>query len=289
MSDDYQLIDFGAGRKLESVQGYLIDRPSPAAEGYACRLTDWSHADAVFDEPLKKWIFRHPWPNSLSIGGPGFRLPVSPTPYGHFQVFPEQRPHWQWLHQTASQMREQLKGQDLHALNLFAYTGGSTCAMATGGAKTVHVDAAKPNVTAAKLAAIACGLDSLPIRYLVDDALKFAKRELRRGRVYHLVALDPPAYGHSPDGQSWRIERDLEPLLRVVAELMCPDHAALLVTGHSQGFHERDLQALLEDLLTPRLATRGLGQRLQIERGRSILSDIHQRTLDAGFFVRFRW
>ncbi len=278
-------MDFGQGRKLESFQGYLVDRPSPAAEGYACRLTDWSHADAVFDEPLRRWIFRRPWPDDLAVSGPGFRLPVSPTPYGHLQVFPEQRPHWQWLHHASQQMHEQLAGNDLHALNLFAYTGGSTCAMATGGAKTVHVDAAKPNVTAAKLASIASGLENLPIRYMVDDALKFAKRELRRGRAYHLVALDPPAYGHSPDGHSWRIERDLEPLLRVVAELMCPDRAAILVTGHSYGIDERNVQDMLQDLLE----RRGLSQRLQIERGRSTLADVHQRSLDAGFFVRCRW
>ncbi len=278
-------MDFGQGRKLESLSGYLVDRPSPAAEGYSCRLPDWSHADAVFDEQLRKWIFRRPWPALLSISGPGFHLPVSPTPYGHLQVFPEQRPHWQWLHQTSRQLHEQLAGNDLHALNLFAYTGGSTCAMATGVAKTVHVDAAKPNVTAAKQATIACGLQALPIRFIVDDALKFAKRELRRGRTYHMIALDPPAYGHSPEGHSWRIERDLEPLLRIVAQLLCRDHGALLVTGHSHGITEREVQNLLQDLLEGR----GLRQELQSERGRSGLVDTHQRTLDAGFFVRFRW
>ncbi len=332
MADEYHLLDFGRRRKLESFSGYVIDRPSPAAATALRKLRDWNHADAVFDESARQWQFRRPWPESLHMAGPGFRLPVCPTPFGHLQVFPEQQPHWHWLQQKTRQLCELDSTTPPQALNLFAYTGGSTFAMATGGAATVHVDAARPNVATAKSTSISSGLSHLPIRYLVDDALKFVKREQRRGHVYQVVALDPPAYGHSPDGHSWRIERDLEPLLQTVVNLLDRTRGALLVTGHSPGFDGHWVQQYLVPQLQQHLGLRPktferqawqmkvqeievattnaaqsrpgtpsqqstqtaqgtLGDRGQcrVEHGRSVLTDVHQRTLDAGFFVRIHW
>ncbi|EMI20468.1 SAM-dependent methyltransferase [Rhodopirellula maiorica SM1] len=174
----------------------------------------------------RRWTHHSAWPESLTLDCGNFSMPVRPTPFGHIGLFPEQTKNWQWL-SSEPQPNEPL------ALNLFAYTGASTMALARAGFSVVHVDAAKPNVTAAKIAAETNQLSDAPIRYLVDDAAKFAAREVRRQRQYHTIVMDPPAYGHSPKGKTWRLERDLWPLLDDCLELIDPMHFRMLITGHS--------------------------------------------------------
>jgi len=166
------------------------------------------------------------------------------------------------------------------ALNLFAYTGASTIALALAGYDVVHVDAAKPNVSAAKDAVDANGLAAATIRYMVDDAAKFTARELRRKRKYQNIVLDPPAYGHTPKGKTWRIERDVWPLLENCLRLVDPDGFRLLITGHSPQVVAADVIHFL------RRASIIKQRSVQFDSGRSTLNDLSGRSLDAGFYVR---
>lgn len=280
----YSLIDFGDGRKLESLGGYVVDRPSPAA-GEARRAVagQWRQADAVFDQAQRKWKFATPWPTDLAVDCDGFQMPLRSTPYGHIGLFPEQTENWRWLRSQTCDPTSPL------ALNLFGYTGASTMALASAGYQVAHVDAAKPNVEAARRAATANGHPEWPIRYLVDDAAKFAARERRRGRSYHTIVLDPPAYGHSPKGVAWRLERDLWPLLQDCLNLLDPTGFRLLITGHSPQVDASEVIAFIKD--SPLMRNQSFTDRdhksgVRIDAGRSQLVDQSGRSLDAGFFVR---
>lgn len=292
---DYELIDFGNGRKLESISGYLINRPSPAASLARPAQPDrWSSVDATFDEVSRKWSFRAPWPSKASVEGPGFRLPVQPTPFGHIGVFPEQRPHWQWLSSVVRSLSESTAVNEASpepmqsaplSLNLFAHTGGSTFALAAAGSSVVHVDAAKPNVVAAKEAACLSGLGDAAIRYIVDDAAKFTAREVRRKRTYDVIVMDPPAYGHAPGGKAWRLDRDLWPLIDDALELMNVTQGAMLITGHSEGVDQKSVA----DHLRRHKTFLRFGKQRGISLGRSSLHDQRGRDLDAGYYVRVQW
>lgn len=311
MSGCYQLIDFGNGRKLESLAGRLIDRPSPAAEHTLPRdPAAWADADSYYDVPSRSWTHRTAWPESLAVEisaaaepqsqATVLRLPVQPTPFGHIGIFPEQQDNWRWLMRTAPVLdaSSSPRSRQRHALNLFAYTGVSTMAMASSGMSVAHVDAAKPNVEAAKRTALASGMGDAPVRYLVDDAAAFVQREIRRGNRYHTIVLDPPAYGHGPkskrhpkssdkrpaqQAQAWRIGRDLPELLQNCFELISGNSFRMLVTGHSAEMDQADVL----DLIQRNLSRRRIGRlQPQVEAGRMTLTDPASRKLDAGFYVR---
>lgn len=297
----YQLIDFGHGRKLESLAGRLIDRPSPAAENHLPRNAErWPEAESRFDPLSRTWQHATPWPDDLSIEAfPSVIVPVQPTPFGHIGVFPEQLDNWRWLQKTSPPESTSARSAMSRALNLFAYTGVSTMSLATAGMQVAHVDAAKPNVEAAKRVAVASGLGDAKIRYLVDDVVDFVRRETRRGNRYHTIVMDPPAYGHGPksrrsrgktstnrperQAKSWRIRRDLPELLLDCLELISQKSFRLLITGHSAEMDQSDVI----DFLQRKLSHRRLG-RLdpQFESGRMTLTDESGRHLDAGFYVR---
>ncbi|TWT56515.1 class I SAM-dependent methyltransferase [Allorhodopirellula solitaria] len=313
LSRHYQLIDFGNGRKLESLAGRIIDRPSPAAENVSPRdPAAWADVDSRYDLNSRTWNHRTAWPDQLAIEvpdladpeTPALRLPVQPTPFGHIGVFPEQMDNWRWLMRTApvEELSGSPRSRQRHALNLFAYTGASTMAMAGSGMSVAHVDAAKPNVEAAKRVAVASGLRDAPVRYLVDDAAAFVQREIRRGNRYHTIVLDPPAYGHGPkskskskanansadkrpakQAQAWRIARDLPELLKNCFQLVSGRSFRILVTGHSAEMDQADVV----DLVERNLSHRRIGRlQPQVEAGRMTLSDQAGRKLDAGFYVR---
>ncbi|TWU23062.1 23S rRNA m(2)G2445 methyltransferase [Novipirellula galeiformis] len=278
MSNAYQLIDFGDGLKLESLSGHLVSRPSPAAEGIRRKHPQrWRDAHSVYHADAKRWSHHSRWPETLSIDCGNFRMPVRPTPFGHIGLFPEQAKNWEWL--SCVPQRDQLQ-----ALNLFAYTGASTMALARAGFEVVHVDAAKPNVSAAKMAAAANDMSDAPIRYMVDDAAKFVAREVRRQRKYHTIVMDPPAYGHSPKGKTWRLERDLWPLVDDCLELIDPLNFRMLITGHSPQVDASDVLEYLMRSAAIKAAQKN--DRLRYKTGRSAIQDRSGRSLDAGFYLR---
>lgn len=273
----YQLIDCGRGRKLEALGDYCIDRPCPAAAALQPMLADrWAGADAVFKRDVRSegWQFRNPWPEQATIDCGSFQMPVRPTPFGHIGLFPEQAANWQWIDSLVRSVPE------ARVLNLFGYTGASSLAAAAAGARVAHVDAAKPNVEAARQAAEVSGLSESPIRYLIDDARKFASREVRRASVYDLVVLDPPAYGHGNRGLPWRLERDLWPLLEDCMRLIPRESGALLVSGHSAEIGASEIRQWLGRFRIPKL---------KFHSGRSGVKDRSGRFLDAGFYLRAVW
>lgn len=206
-------------------------------------------------------------------------MPVRLTPFGHIGLFPEQADNWRWLAVRAADLSDPPS-----ALNLFGYTGASTMALVTAGFKVAHVDAAKPNVRSMRVVAEHNGRPDAPVRYIVDDAAKFAAREVRRQRKYHTIVLDPPAYGHAPDGKTWRLERDLWPLLEDCLRMLDPAAFRLLITGHSP---QVDAEAVTRFLQRSGFLGRAKGAAgLLIESGRSHLTDQAGRSLDSGFFVR---
>ena len=269
----YKLIDFGHGRKLELFGGRLIDRPSPAAERIEPVMpTRWPHADSRFGD---HWDHVRPWDEPLRVDCDGFTMLCRPTPAGHMGLFPEQGDNWRWLRCPAPV-------RDAAALNLFAYTGAATMALATAGYRVTHVDAAGPNVESARQNALINRLDDAPIRYLVEDVGKYVNRELRRGRRYQTIVLDPPAYGHGPGGGAWRIERDLWPLLRICLQLLPEDGGRMLVTGHSPQISRREVRQWLAQQRLDRFS-------VTIDDSRLTLTDRAGRHLDAGWSVRCGW
>ncbi|WP_231743767.1 class I SAM-dependent methyltransferase [Stieleria neptunia] len=278
----YRLLDFGQGRKLESFGGRILDRPSPAADGGRKHHPDlWAGADSVFHDDSRHWEHRTTWPADLRVECDGFRMPIAPTPFGHVGVFPEQAANWRWLRQTAART-----GGNTSGMNLFAYTGASSIVMAATGMNVAHVDAAKPNVSAARAAAELNGLADHPIRYLVDDAAKFTAREVRRGNRYQTIVLDPPAYGHGPSGKAWRLQRDLWPLLGDCLSLLTPDSFRLLITGHSPQVAGADVVDYLASRLPKKFSFSPRRFDSIVDSGRLTLDDSEGRKLDAGFFVR---
>ncbi len=258
---DYELIDFGDSRKLERFGAWVLDRPCPAAAGPKQEQAAWRQATARFDGDRAAdgvWSSAaDQWQSAeIAIQAPvtdtgGFQLQLAPLPSGQVGAFPEQLGCWRWI---AEQVKRGLGGgatpgqsPGLRVLNLFAYTGGSTLAAAVCGAEVVHVDAARSVVERARKNAAASGMGDRSIRWIVEDALKFCRRESKRGNHYDAVILDPPTYGHGPKGEEWQINRDLLPLLELCGELTERRPKFVLVTCHTPGIGAAELAAYLSD------------------------------------------
>ncbi len=246
--DDYELLDSGDGRKLERFGKYVLARPcSQALWRPAKSPADWSRADAAFDrEDGNRWHGRSNLPKDWPIETAGIRFRLGGTDFGHLGIFPEQRAQWKWIREKAR--RAKGEGRDVRALNLFAYSGGSTLAAALGGAEVCHLDASKGMVEWARENARLNGLADHPIRWIVDDAHKFMRREIRRGRKYEAVILDPPTFGRGAGGEMYKIERDLQETLGLVKELLSDRPAFVLFSSHTPGLSEVVAQNVLGQL-----------------------------------------
>lgn len=245
-SHDYELLDFGDGRKLERFGGILVDRPAPAAEGTRRRHPElWSAAQARYERTANEqgrwsWSGKIPSDWRSRCGELSFALKASDA--GQVGVFPEQAENWDWI---ARQVRRSTA--PMNVLNLFAYTGGSTLAAAAAGASVTHVDAAKTSVAGARTNAELSNLSAAPIRWIVEDAVKFVERELKRGRSYDAVILDPPTYGHGPSGEPWKIHEQLPKLLALCGELLAERRQFVLLTCHTPGIGQAELSAYMAD------------------------------------------
>ena len=230
-SNPYELLDFGAGRKLERFGPYVLDRPSPAAESAARQLPHlWNRADARFEREgtqSGRWTCPRPIDNPWHVNFDSLHLELKLTDSGQVGIFPEQSANWRWI---ADQVR---RAGPIKVLNLFGHTGASTLAAAAAGAEVVHVDASSSAVAWARRNAAASNLKYVPIRWMIEDVLRFVCREVKRGKDYDALILDPPAYGHGPRGQSWQLDSHLDELLATCFELCRGKEQFLLLTCHS--------------------------------------------------------
>ncbi len=276
-STDYELLDFGDGRKLERFRDFLIDRPAPAAElTRRSRPHLWENATARFELANEqrggergRWLPVDALPERWEIAFGPLRFELKPTDFGHLGVFPEQVENWEWISDQVPSA--EATGRRLKILNLFAHTGGSTLAAAQGGAEIVHVDSAKSAVAWARRNAELSALSDAPIRWIVEDAAKFVRRELTRGNRYDAVILDPPSYGHGPAGETWKLEDDLPQLLTDCAELTAGHCRFMLLTCHTPSMTQdraRDLLAAVAKTANPAISTGGRisGQPLESKR-----------------------
>jgi 23S rRNA (cytosine1962-C5)-methyltransferase len=238
IDDGYALIDAGEGRRLERFGSRVVDRPAPSVLGLP-RLADreaWAGADLRFDRE-ERWTNGRQGPWTVTIDG--LTLELRPTAAGQLGLFPEHMLAWPWL-------RERLAARpEAEVLHLFAYTGASTLALAAAGARVTHVDASRPAVAWARRNAELSGLVDHPVRWIVEDALAYVRREERRGRRYAGIVLDPPSFGHGPSGTRWELNDALPVLLAACAGVAEPD-AFVLLTAHTPDLTPGDLAASLE-------------------------------------------
>ncbi len=243
--DGYELLDSGEGRKLERFGDKILERPASQAVWKPDHPdSHWERADARFDrEQGNRWHGRHRLPDEWEAEIEGITFRLSSTDFGHLGVFPEQRPMWKW-------MREICKTRKNPAvLNLFAYSGGATLAPAQGGASVCHVDASRGMTDWARENARRNRLADAPIRWIVDDVPVFLGREIRRGRQYDGIILDPPSFGRGAKGETFKIEERINPLLEQVRALLSDTPLFVLLSCHTPGFSPQVLKNLLEQHL----------------------------------------
>ena len=244
--EDYELIDSGHELRLERIGPVVISRQSAQAIWPpALPESEWKallHASHYRpDQGAGDWTMHRSVPDAWEIGLGRLRLEVRLTQFGHIGFFPENQVQWPWIEERC---RERPGAE---VLNLFAYTGGASLAAACGGARVTHVDAAKGVVTWGRENAARSGLGEAPVRWIVDDVLKFMYREQRRGRRFDAIVLDPPTFGRGPQGSVWKIERDLTELLALCAAMLTDEPLFLLLTAHTPGV----TAAVLRNLLKP--------------------------------------
>ena len=236
--DEYELVDAGDGRRLERFGSRLVDRPAPSttAEPRRAPRDAWTAATLRFSRD-KGWTGADLQPWTIAVDT--VTLELRPTGAGQLGFFPEHTLAWPWLR---SQVARRPAPEVLH---LFAYTGATTLALAAAGARVAHVDASRPSVAWARRNAALSGLGEHPIRWIVDDALAFVRREARRGRRYAGLVLDPPTFGHGPSGARWELAQTLPDLLAACAAVAEPD-AFVLLTAHATALTPADLAPALE-------------------------------------------
>ncbi len=245
---DYEVLDTGGGEKLERWGNYILLRPDPQVIWEADHKDPrWKKLNAHYHRSAKgggEWeFFDLPDQWSISYGALTFNL--KPFSFKHTGLFPEQAVNWDWIGDRIRGRLSEVPGKEVKVLNLFAYTGGATLAAASSGASVTHVDASKGMVTWAKENAASSHLSDAPIRWLVDDCVKFAEREIRRGNHYDAIIMDPPSYGRGPKGEIWKMEDSIYPFLTLCSELLADSPLFVLINSYTTGLQPAVLSYLL--------------------------------------------
>lgn len=247
---DYEVLDAGGKEKLERWNNVILRRPDPVAIWPIEDETPWKKAHAIYHRSSKgggQWEYKRPLDEFWVIGYKDLRFKISPTGFKHTGLFPEQASNWDFIMKTIRQAKALHPDRPIRILNLFAYTGGATMAAAKAGAdEVVHLDASKGINNWAKENMELNHLENVKIRFLVDDALKFIARELRRGRQYDGIIMDPPSYGRGPNGEVWKLEDNIYQLIFEAQKLLSPDALFLLVNLYTTGFPLTTLAQTLE-------------------------------------------
>ena len=289
---DYELVDCGEGEKLERFGDFFLARPEPKAlwkkalgQGEWDKLTHTRFAPgAGFGKAGKEdsgtWDRLRKMPDQWWIrygqDGPAFRLRLGLTSFKHVGVFPEQAPNWEYIWRSTREIREKQE-RIPKVLNLFAYTGGASLAARCAGADVTHLDSVRQVVTWAHENQDRSGLQD--IRWVVEDAMKFVRREVRRGNTYQGIILDPPAYGHGPDGEKWKLDECLYEMMEGVGALLAEKDSFLVLNLYSNGFSAALGETVVREALR-------LGTRASVQSGELALRDRSGRVLPLSIVVR---
>jgi 23S rRNA (cytosine1962-C5)-methyltransferase len=282
---EYELLDSGEGKKLERFGEYVLVRPEPQGRWAAALPAGrWQAADGEYvkaaNGPRGDWKFRKPIPARWEMRRGNLKFWVQPAPSGHVGVFPDQACHWDWIAEVTKRAARPVK-----VLSLFGHTGLATLAAAVAGAEVTHVDASRKAVAWARENQSLSGLGERPIRWVVEDALTFVKREARRGNRYDAIVLDPPKFGRGPDGEMWKLEESLPELLGACGKVLSASPVFILLNVYTtvltRGRIEKDAEALrawLNEMLR--------GFRPTLTAGELALEDGARRRISASAFVR---
>ncbi len=246
---DYELLDASDGERLERWGKYILIRPDPQIIWKnAARHPAWKNADGIYRRSNNGgggWV-KQKTPESWNISYKNLGFALKPMGFKHTGLFPEQAANWDWFSDIIKRAKAKEPNRQIKVLNLFAYTGGATMAAAEAGAQVVHVDASKGMVAMAKENASLSGLESAPIRYIVDDCKKFVEREIRRGNKYDGIIMDPPSYGRGPSGEIWKLEDSIDEFITLAAQLLSDDPLFFLVNSYTTGLSPLTMSYILE-------------------------------------------
>ncbi len=242
--NDYELIDTGDGMKLERWKDIVLLRPDPQVIWPYSKEINKKSIHAIYKRSSSgggNWEFLKKVPEKWNVSWRDLTFTVRPMGFKHTGLFPEQAVNWDW-------MRELIRKEDrtVNVLNLFGYTGGATVACASAGAKVCHVDAAKNMVQIGKENLAASGLSDAPVRWIVDDCLKFVQREIRRGNKYDGIILDPPSYGRGPGGELWHLEEMLYPFMENLVQILSDEPLFLLLNSYTTGLQPLVLNNIIQ-------------------------------------------
>ncbi len=248
---DYEIIDTSCGEKLERWGKYLLVRPDPQVIwNTEKKQPGWKNMNGHYHRSSKgggEWEFFN-LPEEWSIHYRDMTFNLKPFSFKHTGLFPEQATNWDWCFDIIQKAKRPVR-----VLNLFAYTGGATLSAAKAGASVTHVDASKGMVNWAKENAASSGLSDAPIRWLVDDCVKFVEREIRRGNTYDGIIMDPPSYGRGPKGEIWKIEENIYPFIRLTTKLLSHDALFFLINSYTTGLQPAVLSYMLHTTVVKKL------------------------------------
>lgn len=250
---DYKVLDLSGGEKLEDWNGYRLVRPDPQVVWNRREFPqEWKSFHGRYHRSNKgggSWEFVKRVPDrwQVSFAPLGLTFNIKPMGFKHTGLFPEQAANWLWFSQLIREAK-----RPVNVLNLFAYTGGATAAAAAAGASVAHIDSSKGMVSWAKENLASSGLADRPVRYIVDDVVKFVEREIRRGRKYDAVIMDPPSYGRGPNGEVWKIEDELFPLVEKCMQALSDEPLFFLINSYTTGLAPSVLSDILEMTVTAR-------------------------------------
>ena len=257
---DYEVLDCTDGEKLERWGKYILLRPDPQVIWSTKRISkEWKSLNGhyhrsnrgggeweFFDLP-QEWQIQYHLPSEGITGNDALTFNLKPFSFKHTGIFPEQAANWDYIFETIKSKRGEDTDKEIKALNLFAYTGGATVAAAMAGAKVTHVDASKGMTGWAKENAKSSGLGEAPIRWLIDDCIKFVEREIRRGNKYQVIIMDPPSYGRGPKGEMWKMEDNIFELIKLTSQILADDAIIYLINMYTTGLSPAVLNYMIAE------------------------------------------
>jgi 23S rRNA (cytosine1962-C5)-methyltransferase len=282
---EYELVDSGAGKKLERFGEFMLVRPEPQAKWRATLPPKrWEAADGEFVKTRSgrrgEWKFRKPIPARWAMQRKNLKFWAQPAPSGHVGVFPDQACHWDWIAEATKRAARPVK-----VLCLFGHTGLATLAAAAAGAEVTHVDASRKAVARARENQSLSGVGERPVRWIVEDAVNFVRREARRGNQYDAMLLDPPKFGRGPDGEMWKLEESLPELLGACRKVLSTSPVFILLNVYTTVLTQariekeaKELRSALKEMLS--------GFRATIAAGELALEDTARRRISASVFAR---